>query len=1255
MSSSQFVHLHVHSQYSILDASASIYDLVKKAKAFDMPALALTDHGNLFGAIDFYKACKDQKIKPLIGCELYLAPGKGPGACREKKKIAGHPVAYHLTVLAKNQIGYHNLCKLVSYGYTEGFYYYPRIDFDTLSRHKEGLICLSGCVQSPIAQACLNGSYEIITEYKELFGEDFYLELQNHVSTSEELQLDGILEESWLFQQYTDYVYKQEKLAACYQELAKTHGIKCVATNNVHYIERQDFRAHEILLNIQSGEPVEEWQRDSQGNPTFKTLNPKRATFASHEMYFKSHQEMQSAFKNNPEALTTTLEIADKCTLEIDLKTKHYPVFVPEHMQNKTYSKKDHTKAVEAFLLELCEQGIKKRYTEHNLNQVREKYPEKDPLQVVYDRLKYEMNIICSKEMCDYLLIVWDFINWAKKNDIPMGPGRGSGAGSIICYLTEITDIEPLQFNLFFERFINPERISYPDIDVDMCMQRRGDVINYTISRFGKDNVAQIITFGSMKAKMVLKDVGRALNIPLAKVNAIAKLIPDDLNITLEKALEKDADLAKAYESDEETKRIIDIGKKLEGCVRNTGLHAAGMIISGEPLIEHIPICIAKDSDMLVTQYSMKPVEMVGMLKVDFLGLKTLTSIKLCVDAIKKESGTRIDWINLPLDDAPTFSLLNQGKTQGIFQLESGGMQELAKQLHLDKFEEIIAVLSLYRPGPMDMIPSFIARKHGREPIEYDHPLMNEILSETYGIMVYQEQVMQIAQKLASYSLGEGDVLRRAMGKKDMKEMAKQREKFLTGAMQNGIIQETATTIFDKMEKFAEYGFNKSHAAAYGYVTYVTAYFKANYPSQWLAALMTSDRDDTEKVAKFFHEAREMGLSILPPDVNESANTFVATKSGIRFALNGIKGVGEGVVEAIIQEREKRGKFKNLYDFVKRMDPKKAGKKTTELLIEAGCFDSSGWHRDELRVSLDAMFDTVQRELKDASRGVISLFGKIEASKEPFSEPPVCPNKRTNEELLFREKALLGFFLTGHPLSSFSSMIKRIGCIPLQTIHELPLDSVFRSAFLIDEVQTRIASKSQKKFAILKITDDSGGHFELPIWPEPYEQLQHMLQENNLVWGVLSKESRDDSFQLSCRALFDLKAISEQQLQESEQIYDKIKMQLERRKAMAKRSQTADQKSGQKPKAKSAKTEAPKEEKASYQLKLDLQTLRATTILQLQRLFKSHPGSTPLEIIFCSAELEVAMLLIDETKGITPSDEFELALQSILPPKAQST
>ncbi len=1241
-----FVHLHVHSQYSLLDATGSTLDLVQKAQSLGMPALALTDHGNLFGAIDFYKQCKEHKIKPIIGLEAYIAPTSH----LEKKKIGGQPVAFHLTLLAKNKTGYHNLCKLSSIGYLEGFYYYPRIDFETLKNHSEGLICLSGCLQSPIAYQALHGTQEslekLILQYKELFQDDFYIELQRHEMTPEDIQLDNLADETWLYQQYQDYVAKQKKVNIALIEMSKKLQIKTVATNDIHYLAREDYKAHEILINIQSGEPCEVWQEDSSGNKQFRLPNPKRTTRETHEYYFKTSEEMKILFEDIPEALTNSLEIAEKCKVDLDFSAKHYPVYIPPTLENKTYTDEERLLAVEKYLSELCQKAIPSRYNKERLEKVQEKYPDQDALDVVRKRLDYEMNIICSKGMCDYLLIVWDFIYWAKNQGIPMGPGRGSGAGSIICYLTGITDIEPLRFNLFFERFINPERVSYPDIDVDICMDRRADVINYTLQKYGKDNVAQIITFGTMKAKMVIRDVGRTLSIPLTKVNTIVKLIPEDLNITIDKALEKEPELKTLCAQDPDAEKIIEIGKKLEGCIRGTGIHAAGMIISGKPLSEHIPICTAKDSEMLATQYSMKPVEMVGMLKIDFLGLKTLTCLQICQDAINATHKTAVDWTCLSLEDAKTFQILNQGKTQGIFQLESAGMQELAKQLHLDRFEEIIAVLSLYRPGPMDMIPSFIQRKHKREPIEYDHHWMKEILSETYGIMVYQEQVMQIASKLANYSLGEGDVLRRAMGKKDMKEMAKQREKFLQGAKKNEIADDVAGRIFDKMEKFAEYGFNKSHAAAYGYLTYATAYFKAHYPAEWLAALMTCDRDDISKLSKFTADAKLMGLSTLPPDINESDLHFAAKGLGIRFAMGGIKGVGTNVVEAIVKERKANGPFTSLYNFIKRIDAKRVGKKTVELLIDSGCFDFTKWHRDSMKAGLDSMIDTASRAQKDAQSGVLSLFQTLETDEENFAKEPKLAKLSAKEELLFREKSLLGFFLSGHPLHAHKDTLKRMGTLNLSSALEDPQVTVFRSAFLIDEVQARFSSKTAKKFAILKISDLTGAQFELPIWPEQYEEKQALLVENKLIMAVLSRDKKNEEVSLSCKWLYDLKELDEKIAAECDIAYDKAKFQQARFAKGYDKSKGGAK--GEKKDEKKIK-ETPKEpEKTKITIRVDLEKLRNSHILKLQGIIQALPrGEDLLEVAFAQKEKEVSTLLIDSKWAISFDKEVKEKLRTV--------
>jgi DNA polymerase-3 subunit alpha len=1240
-----FVPLHVHSQYSILDASASVEDIAAKSAEFGMPAVALTDHGNMFGAVDFYKACKEAKVKPILGCEFYVAPESR----FEKKKDSSGRTNFHLGLLAKNAEGYRNLCKLTSLGYLEGYYYHPRIDHELLQRHKEGLICLSGCLSSRVAQTALTGKKETLLEqikwYRDLFGEDFYIELQRHQMSEEDLQNDGIYQESWLFQQYQDYMTKQTKVNQALIEIAQEEGIRVVATNDSHYIERSDWRAHEILLNVQSGEPCEIWEKDSYGNPKVRIQNPKRRTYSSHECYFKSPQQMLDLFQDIPEAISNTLEVAEKCKVEIDFKAKHYPVYLPPGF-NKDHSKEEQAQAVEKYLWQLCEEGIPKRYTPERLAKVQEIYPGRNPMEVVRERLAYEMNVIVPKAMSDYLLIVWDFINWAKSNEIPVGPGRGSGAGSIVLYLIGVTDIEPLRFHLFFERFINPERISYPDIDVDICMDKRSQVIQYTLQKYGKDNVAQIITFGTMKAKMTIKDVGRVLSVPLPKVNTIAKLVPEDLNITLEKALEKEQDLRLLCEQDEDAYRIIDIGKKLEGSIRNTGIHAAGMIISGEPLTQFIPVCIAKDSDMPVTQYSMKPVEMVGMLKIDFLGLKTLTAIQICVDAIKASSNTLIDWVNLPLDDEPTFALLNQGKTLGIFQLESAGMQDLARQLHLDKFEEIIAVGALYRPGPMDMIPSFINRKHGREPIDYDHDWMRDILAETYGIMVYQEQVMQIASKLAGYSLGEGDVLRRAMGKKDMEQMSKQREKFRVGALQNGIDETVSMQIFDKMEKFAAYGFNKSHAAAYGYLSYVTAYLKANYPKEWMAALMTCDSADVTRISEYIGECQSMGIDILPPDVNEAGETFSATPQGIRFAMAAIKGVGTGVVQAIIHERQSKGPFKSLYQFMKSVDTGKVGKKAIELLIDAGSFDFTGWSRDALLQSVDPMYDTVSKDQKEAAKGIMSLFSLMgDTSAERFATPPDVKHKRTKLQLLLREKELLGFFLTGHPMEAYRHLLGRLSCVGLKEIPQMDNNTVFRAALIVESVQVRVSAKTQRKFAILNVSDGLD-RIELPIWSDLFDEKTALLQTNQLLYAIMQIEKKEGETRVSCRWLADLTSADDAMVAECDAAFDRLKHQAKRQFKSTPKPAANKAEAITKPNQAPAMTKKPVKTKILH-IEIDADNMRLSHVLQLKNAFAQHRGEVPVMLNFCANADTYATLKIDTQWGVVLNPALHSAVKEI--------
>lgn len=1232
---SSYIPLHLHSQYSILDSTIGIADLVDRAEEYGMSAVALTDQGNLFGAVDFYKACKKKKVKPIIGCELYVASHSR----HEKKREPGQPHGYQLVLLAKDNEGYRNLCKLSSYAHLEGFYYTPRIDKELLAQHKKGLICLSGGVQGLLASLMLRErDAELAKEldwFQELFGDDFYLEIQRHRMTEEQIREDELAREDWAYQNYLDYVAKQEKVIQASRKLAQERSLRMVATSDSRYLDRADWRAHEILLNVQSGEPVEILEKDSFGNAKRVMLNPKRKTAPSHSMEFCRPERMSELFSDLPEALQTSLQIAEQCTTEIDLKTKHYPVFVPEQLEKGSYTEKERAEAVEKHLRALCQKGIAKRYTPERLAKIKSKFPDKDPLHLIEERLEHELQIICSKGMSDYLLIVCDFISWAKQQKIPMGPGRGSGAGSIILYLIEVTDIEPLYFGLFFERFINPERLSYPDIDVDICMDRRGEVIDYTVRKYGKEKVAQIITFGTMKAKMAIKDVGRVLSIPLARVNTVSKLIPEDPTMTLKKALESDQELRDLYESDPEVKRWIDLAKNIEGSVRSTGIHAAGIIISADPLVERIPLCQAKDSDLMVTQYSMKPVESVGMLKIDFLGLKTLTAIQLTVDAIRSGRGEKIDWIDLPLDDKKTFDLLNHGKTQGIFQVESAGMQELVKQLHLDRFEEIIAVGALYRPGPMEMIPSFIERKHGREKIEFDHPLMEEILAETYGIMVYQEQVMQMASLLANYSLGEGDVLRRAMGKKDKEEMALQRVKFREGALKNGISEEVSMRIFDKVEKFASYGFNKSHAAAYGYLTYVTAFLKANYPNEWMAALMTSDREDITKVAKVIRECQAMKIAILSPDVNESGKEFVATPKGIRFAMTAVKGVGEGVVELIVAERDREGPFASLYDFVKRINTKKVGRKVIETLIEAGCFDFTGWSRPQLLLSIPAMYAAASVEQKESSQGVMNLFSLIEQKEDRFTEPPVA-EEFPKEQLLKREKELLGFYLTGHPLDAYRAQFQKLSCVPLSHFEQLDNRSVVRTACIIESLEVRTSAKSGRKFAILTISDGLDC-MEVPIWADLYADKALLIEESRLVYAVLQIEKGGEEVKLQCRWIEDLRAINEEKIAECDLAYDKAKEQVRYMELRDKKASSEGQEK------KENKPVAP----PAFTMRLDAEKLTLTQILDLKELFRSSPGGSPLSLLLQDQGRSVGELSIESPWGVSFSKQFEEKLARI--------
>jgi DNA polymerase-3 subunit alpha len=1225
----EWIPLHVHSQYSVLNATASIKDLISRVQKEKMPACALTDSGNMFGVVDFYKAAVASGIKPIIGLEIMISSSSHLEKKKQYGVLPGHPII----LLAKSYKGYQNLCKLSSIGYLEGFYYTPRIDKETLSKYKEDLICLSGPTRGKIAQLLIEdqitSAKEEIHWFKSVFGPDFYLQVERHRMSAQNLQKDQMGKEAWLLHAYESLIQNQEKVIAYLKEISKECAISLVATNDIQYLDREDWRAHEILMNIQSGEPCDILENEYGAHRKSKIPNPKRRALFSHEYFFKSAQQMADLFADIPEAVSVTIQIANACNLEFDFKKRYYPVFIPPTLEGKSYTAKEREEAAKEYLRVLALEGIKKRYDEAKLAKVKEIYKDKDPLLVVQERFEYEFEIITSKGMGDYLLIVHDFISWAKKQNIPVGPGRGSGAGSIILYLIGVTDIEPLRFHLFFERFINPERVSYPDIDVDICMERRSEVIDYTLSKYGKDRVAQIITFGTMKAKMAIKDIGRVLSVPLVKVNEIAKLVPEDPTMTLEKALEIDPDFKRICTEDEEAKEIIFYALKLEGTIRNTGIHAAGLIICADPLTDHIPICNSKDSELVATQFAMKPVEMVGLLKIDFLGLKTLTSIQKTVEAIQRNRGIQIDWVNLPLDNKPTFELLNQGKTSGVFQLESGGMQDLSKQLHIDKFEEIIAVGALYRPGPMEMIPSFIRRKHKQEEIESDHPWMKDILEETYGIIVYQEQVMQIAQTLAGYSLGEGDVLRKAMGKKDHQEMANQAEKFTKGAEKKGIDPKLALQIFEKVEKFASYGFNKSHATAYGYLSYVTGYLKANFPKEWMAALMTCDIVDLAKISKHTSECESMNIKVLSPDVNESRGEFVATNVGVRFALGAIKGIGEGVVEAIIEERESRGHFTSLVDFITRLDPRKIGKKAIEVLISSGSFDFTQKSRSHLLAILHQKYDMIASLQKEKVKGVLDLFG----TETTNDNEEVSFQEADQLSILHKEKELLGFYVTGHPLDFCSKVMQRIGAsfIEQDRVEEI---YVVKAACIIEDIQTKISNKNGKKFAILTISDRSS-RYELLIFSELFEQSSYLFVENQLIATVITVDKREDPPRLQCKAIEDLTKIDEKMAEHIDRIFEAAEIQaktdlLRKSRSRAVFSQQID-------KAKEKKME-------NIALKVDADKMHLKDILYLRKLFLEHPGQKGVEITFLSKDQTIATIEIDSAFGV---DE-NLNLQKVL-------
>ena len=1040
-----FVHLHLHTQFSLLDGANQIEPLIHQIKAFGQPAVAMTDHGNMFGAIEFYRKAKEIGVKPIIGCEAYMALGS-----RHAKKDSGlaHNDYYHLILLARNLTGYQNLIKLVSKAYLEGFYYKPRMDKEILKEHHEGLIALSGCLSGEIpyliGQKDMAGAMAVAGEFQELFGkEHFYLEVQANGLDHQRIANAGLI------------------------EIHKKLGIPLAGTNDCHYLKKEDARPHELMLCLQTG----------------KTLSdPARMKFDTDQLYVKSTEEIASAFAEFPGAVANTCRIADHCELELALNKTHLPQYkAPEGYTRESY--------VEYLAIE----GLKSRLTER---------PSTIPLAVYEQRLREELMVICSMGFAGYFLIVWDIIRFARNRNIPVGPGRGSAAGSLVAYALRITDLDPLVYTLLFERFLNPERVSLPDIDMDFCMDRRGEVLNYVVDKYGSDHVAQIITFGTLGAKAAIRDVGRVLEMPYADADKVAKLVPNQLNITPEQALETEPRLRELVETDSKVRELMTIARSLEGLARHASTHAAGVVISEEPLTDHVPLYKGAN-DEIVTQYSMGDVEKIGLVKFDFLGHKTLTMIRraetLINESHPEQPPLSVDL--LPFDDAKTFALLSSGKTTGIFQLESSGMRDLLTGFKPDRFEDIIAIIALYRPGPMDLIPDFIKRKQGKVPIVYELPELEPILKDTYGVIVYQEQVMAIANTVAGFSLGQADILRRAMGKKKPEEMEKLRVKFLEGAGQKKIAEKKAEKLYELIQKFAGYGFNKSHAAAYAVVCYHTGYLKAHYPTEFMAALMTTDMGHQDKIVGYFTECRDLGIKVLSPDVNESQKNFAVVDGAIRFGLAAIKNVGEGAVDSVLAIRADSGRFTSFFDFCRRVDLHKVNKRMLEGLIKAGAFDSLGAKRSQLMAMLDQAIEDGAAAQQERERGQTSIFGEDlngDGVAHDHIEPalPNVPEWDQAQRLKY-ERELTGFYITAHPLARYEATIHALATATTVGITELSDGKEVRLCGIIATVKSMLTKKGDRMAYVT--LEDLQGTVEVIVFPDLFKTVGDLIAPERLI------------------------------------------------------------------------------------------------------------------------------------------------------------
>jgi DNA polymerase-3 subunit alpha len=1047
-----FVHLHLHTEYSLLDGASRPEQLAKRVAQLGMPACAITDHGNMFGAVEFYNAMKKEKVKPIIGCEMYVAYGSRLDKLGVEDQAADAGSNNHLIVLAANDIGYKNLVKLVSAGYTEGFYYKPRIDKELLREHREGLIVLSSCLKGEVSQNLAAGNYtkakEAALQYRDILGpENFFLEIQDH----------GIPD--------------QQKIVPMMARLGDETGLQLVGTNDSHYLSKDDAFAHEVLLCIGTG----------------KTLgDEKRMKFYSDDFYVKGPDEMARVFRDYPEAVANTLKIADRINLSLDVSGHHLPKF-------PTPKNKD----LGEYFAEVVRGGLKKRLAAMApLFAARRKKHEPEEY---WERLEREIEIIKGMGFPGYFLVVWDFIKWAKDRGIPVGPGRGSAAGSLVAYSMAITDVDPLDYDLLFERFLNPERISMPDIDVDFCMNRRGEVIEYVRDKYGADKVAQIITFGTMAAKSVVRDVGRVLGLPYGLVDKVAKTIPGGPDVSLETAKKDSPALIEAMKNDAEVAKIVEIGIRLEGLSRHAGMHAAGVVITPEPVTEYVPL-YRTTRDEIVTQFDMRVVEKMGLLKMDFLGLRTLTVIDEALKSLAGETGETIAIETLELDDPVVYQLFQEGRTKGVFQFESGGMVDLLRKSRPTKFEDLAALNALYRPGALDagMVDEYVRRKNGTSKPKYLVPAMKTILEETYGVIVYQEQVMQIAQAVAGYSLGQADLLRKAMGKKDAAVMAAERGKFVDGAVANGYDKKKANEIFDYIEPFARYGFNKSHSVAYALVAYQTAWLKVHHPRHFMAALISSEMDRTDNVVKFIQEAGQMGIKVLPPDVNESNMFFTVVGPNIRFGLGAVKGVGTSAIESVLEARRRIGRFTSLLQFCEEVDLRACNKKVLEALIKSGSFDFLKTPRKVLFEQLEPTADSAQRAKEEKERGQSSLFG---SAPHPASGHPL-PARRgegakewPDEELLKYEKETLGFYVSGHPLNRYADELKLFANASTETLHR-HVDEVVNIGGIVSQIKKSKIKKGPNEGKLMAkfVLDDQFGSVDVVVFSDLYGKYARWLE-----------------------------------------------------------------------------------------------------------------------------------------------------------------